>query len=82
MSSVVNQVVVDSDPVTGRYLRVGGKPVPKTDQAGNLVKTWVLKSEEKVLAIPLISGDWSGRSSDALLWYHRSVAGKGQRCSL
>ena len=47
MSSVVRQVVVDSDPATGRYLRAGGQPVLKTDAAGDPVKAWVLKSEEK-----------------------------------
>jgi len=47
MSSVVSQVVVDSDAVTGRPLRVAGQPVLKTDANGNLVKAWVFKSEEK-----------------------------------
>jgi uncharacterized LabA/DUF88 family protein len=47
MSSVVSQAVVDTDPATGRYLRVKGKPVLKTNPAGEIVKAWVLKSEEK-----------------------------------
>jgi uncharacterized LabA/DUF88 family protein len=47
MSSVVSQVVVDSDPVTGRPLRAAGQPVLKTDANGDPVKAWVLKSEEK-----------------------------------
>jgi hypothetical protein len=38
---------VTSDVVTGRPLRVAGQPVLKTDAAGNLVKAWVFKSEEK-----------------------------------
>jgi uncharacterized LabA/DUF88 family protein len=47
MSSVVRQVVVDSDPATGRYHRVGGKPVIKLDANGEPEKMWALKSEEK-----------------------------------
>ena len=47
MSSVVSQAVVDSDPVTGRWLRAQGKPILKTDAAGQVVKAWVFKSEEK-----------------------------------
>lgn len=47
MSSVVSQVVVDADPRTGRWLRAGGKPVLKIDAAGDPVKAWVFKSEEK-----------------------------------
>lgn len=47
MSSVVSQVVVDTDPATGRYLRAGGKPVIKTDAVGAPVKAWTFKSEEK-----------------------------------
>jgi hypothetical protein len=47
MSSVVSQAVVDSDPVTGRWLRAQGKPILKTDAAGQTVKAWVFKSEEK-----------------------------------
>lgn len=47
MSSVVSQVVVDTDPQTGRYLRVGGKPVIKLDPAGQPEKIWTYKSEEK-----------------------------------
>lgn len=47
MSSVVSQVVVETDPITGRYLRAGGKPVVKVDVAGQPVKTWTYKSEEK-----------------------------------
>ena len=47
MSSVIRQVVVDSDPVTGRYRRIGGKPVLAVDHAGEPVKVWTLKSEEK-----------------------------------
>lgn len=47
MSSVVSQVVVDSDPVTGRVRRVGGKPTLKFDAAGEPIKVWTLKSEEK-----------------------------------
>ncbi len=46
MTSVIRQVVVDSDPVTGRYIRQSGRPVLKTN-AGQPVKEWVLKSEEK-----------------------------------
>ena len=47
MSSVVRQVEVESDPSTGRYLRVGGKPVIKLDSAGAPAKVWTFKSEEK-----------------------------------
>ena len=47
LTSVVSQVLVDTDPVTGRYLRIKGKPIPKTDPAGALIKAWALKSEEK-----------------------------------
>lgn len=47
MSSVVSQVIVESDPVTGRYRRAGGKPVIKLDQAGSPEKVWTYKSEEK-----------------------------------
>jgi uncharacterized LabA/DUF88 family protein len=47
MSSVVSQVIVETDPVTGRYLRAGGQPVLKMDAAGDVVKAWVFKSEEK-----------------------------------
>lgn len=47
MTSVVNQVVVDVDPATGRYLRQGGKPVIKLDAAGAPEKVWTYKSEEK-----------------------------------
>ncbi len=47
MSSVVSQAVVDSDPATGRWRRAKGKPVLKTDAAGEVVKSWVFKSEEK-----------------------------------
>lgn len=47
MTSVVNQVVVDSDPATGRYRRAGGKPVLKLDANGEPQKCWIYKSEEK-----------------------------------
>jgi uncharacterized LabA/DUF88 family protein len=47
MSSVVSQVVVETDPATGRYQRVGGKPVLKLDATGQPVKVWTYKSEEK-----------------------------------
>ena len=47
MSSVVSQAVVESDPNTGRWLRANGKPILKTDAAGDVVKSWVFKSEEK-----------------------------------
>lgn len=47
MTSVISQVVVDTDPATGRYLRQGGKPVLKLDATGAPEKAWVLKSEEK-----------------------------------
>jgi len=47
MSSVVSQVVVHSDPATGRWLRANGRPAIKTDANGVPVKTWILKSEEK-----------------------------------
>jgi uncharacterized LabA/DUF88 family protein len=47
MSSVVSQVVVESDPVTGRYQKAGGKPVIKLDPAGAPEKVWTYKSEEK-----------------------------------
>ena len=47
MSSVVSQAVVDSDPATGRWRRVQGKPVLKTDATGEVVRSWVFKSEEK-----------------------------------
>jgi uncharacterized LabA/DUF88 family protein len=55
MSSVVSQAVVDTDPATGRYLRLQGKPVLKVDAAGNAVKNWVLKSEEKGSDVNLAS---------------------------
>lgn len=47
MTSVIRQVVVDSNPATGRYLREGGKPVLKLDATGAPEKAWVYKSEEK-----------------------------------
>ncbi|MDV3481999.1 NYN domain-containing protein [Sphingobium yanoikuyae] len=48
MSSVISQVVVDTDPVTGRYRRSGGKPVLKINPvAGTSEKMWTYKSEEK-----------------------------------
>lgn len=47
MTSVISQVVVDTDPATGRYLRQGGKPVLKLDAAGAPEKVWAYKSEEK-----------------------------------
>lgn len=47
MSSVVRQPVVDCDPMTGRTLRINGKPVLKRDADGNAVLERVLKSEEK-----------------------------------
>lgn len=47
LTSVVSQVLVDSDPATGKWRRAGGIPVPKLDGTGNPLKDWVLKSEEK-----------------------------------
>jgi len=47
MSSVVRQVVVEDDPITGRWRHAGGRPVIKADAAGAPVKAWTLKSEEK-----------------------------------
>jgi uncharacterized LabA/DUF88 family protein len=47
MSSVVRQVVVETDPATGRYRRAGGKPIVKLDQNGVPEKVWVHKTEEK-----------------------------------
>jgi len=48
MSSIVSQVAVETDPATGRYVKVGGKPVIKIDPAtGAPVKVWIQKSEEK-----------------------------------
>lgn len=47
MSSVVSQALVAADPVTGRWLRAAGKPILKTDPAGEVEKAWVFKSEEK-----------------------------------
>lgn len=47
MSSVVSQVVVETDQATGRYRRAGGKPVLQLDAAGHPVKAWTYKSEEK-----------------------------------
>lgn len=47
MTQVVSQVVVDTDPATGRPLRVAGTPVIKTAPGGAPVKAYVLKSEEK-----------------------------------
>lgn len=47
MSSVVSQVIVESDPETSRYLRSCGQPVIKLDPAGQPVKAWTYKSEEK-----------------------------------
>lgn len=55
MSQVVSQVVVEADPATGRWQRVGGRPVIKTDSAGNPAKTWILKSEEKGSDVNLAS---------------------------
>lgn len=47
MSSVVSQVVVESNPTTGRYQKAGGKPVIKLDSMGAPEKVWTYKSEEK-----------------------------------
>lgn len=48
MSSVVSQVVVATDPATGRYMKAGGQPVLKADPVtGALDKAWVHKTEEK-----------------------------------
>lgn len=48
MSSVVSQAIVESDPVSGRYARAGGKPVLKVDQVTGIPeKAWIYKSEEK-----------------------------------
>jgi hypothetical protein len=38
MSSVISRVVIDADPVTGRWLRTGGKPILKTNENDDLVK--------------------------------------------
>jgi hypothetical protein len=48
MSSVVSQVVVETDPNTGRYMKAGGQAVLKADPVtGALEKAWVHKTEEK-----------------------------------
>jgi len=47
MSSVVSQVVVQSDPATGRWLRTGGRAAIKAGNDGAPIKAWILKSEEK-----------------------------------
>lgn len=47
MTSVVSQVLVETDPVSGRYLRANGKPVIKVAASGAPAKAWVQKSEEK-----------------------------------
>jgi hypothetical protein len=71
MSSVVSQAVVESDPATGRYLRVKGKPILKTDATGQVVKAWVFKSEEKGsdvnLAAYLLRDAYLGRCECAVI---------------
>lgn len=47
MSSVVSQVIVETDPDTGRYRRAGGRPVLRLDPTGQPMKAWTYKSEEK-----------------------------------
>jgi len=54
-TQVVSQVVVEPDPVTGRPRRIAGVPVPRTDQNGAPMKTYVLKSEEKGSDVNLAS---------------------------
>jgi hypothetical protein len=71
MSSVVSQAVVESDPATGRYLRVKGKPILKTDATGQVAKAWVFKSEEKGsdvnLAAFLLRDAYLGRCECAVI---------------
>jgi len=72
MSSVISQVVVDTDPVTGRYLRTGGKPVLKVDPAtGAPEKVWTYKSEEKGsdvnLAAHLLRDAYQGNCACAVI---------------
>lgn len=55
MSSVVKQVLVQADPLTGRWSRVGGAPLIQTDAAGTPLKAWVSKSEEKGSDVNLAS---------------------------
>lgn len=47
MSSIVNQVTVETDSITGKPKRLNGTPKIKTDALGNPVKVSVLKTEEK-----------------------------------
>jgi uncharacterized LabA/DUF88 family protein len=47
LSSVIRQAVVETNAATGGWLRHQGAPVLKIDAAGQAVKEWVLKSEEK-----------------------------------
>lgn len=71
MSSVVSQVVVETDASTGRYLRAGGKPVLKLDAAGRPVKVWTYKSEEKGsdvnLSAYLLQDAYRGRCGCAVI---------------
>lgn len=71
MSSVISQVVVETDPITGRYQRAGGKPVLTLDAAGRPVKVWTYKSEEKGsdvnLAAHLMQDAYRGRCGCAVI---------------
>jgi uncharacterized LabA/DUF88 family protein len=55
LNSGVAQVVVDSDPLTGKWRKNSGTPVLKLDQTGHLQKEWILKSEEKGSDVNLAS---------------------------
>jgi uncharacterized LabA/DUF88 family protein len=71
MSSAARQVVVESDPATGRYLKADGKPVVKLDPAGNPEKVWTYKSEEKGsdvnLAAYLLRDAYQGKCACAVI---------------
>ena len=70
MSSVVSQVVVETDPATGRYKRANGKPVLKLDAAGQPVKMWAYKSEKGSdvnLAAYLLQDAYRGRCACAVI---------------
>lgn len=47
LSSVIRQPLVESDPRNGRWMSAANRPVPKTDEDGAVVTSWVLKTEEK-----------------------------------
>lgn len=70
LSSVVRQVLAETDPCTGRWVAQGGKPVPKTVH-GKLATAWTLKTEEKGsdvnLAAHLLRDAFSGACSCAVI---------------